>query len=372
MNIYGLSSLSEFLGDLVVYRRLAPADERLPGLEALREKLGIPSGRIPRKSEADYARVVAHLLQEARGLSSPAARLEKLIYLGDTRLLDGTAFANLCQAGGWQGLAFIASESAEPPEMVEQGEVFMANRWASLGDFERLCSQRGYGIDECTAIVVDLDKTAIGARGRNDRIIDEARLFAVEQTVAELIGGTFDISAFRSVYDRLNRPRYHPFTADNQDYLAYICLILASGLFAPDQVIAEVEGGELYSFDEFILRVESHANKLDPRMKGIHAEILAYVRAGDPTPFKAFRANEYLATIRRMGSQEEGTPPDVLLEKEIVITQEVRSAALRWRDNGALIFGLSDKPDEAAIPGDALAAQGYPPLHQAVTHIGGE
>src|SRR4030065_560312 len=105
MKIYGRASLSEFLGDFVVYRRLSPADERLPGLETL-------------------------------------------IYLGDTRLLDGTAFANLCQAGGWQGLAFIAAESDEPPSMVEQGALLLANRWASLGDFERLCSQRGFGIDE--------------------------------------------------------------------------------------------------------------------------------------------------------------------------------------------------------------------------------
>ena len=36
-----------------------------------------------------------------------------------------------------------------------------------------------------------------------------------------------------------------------------------------------------------------------------------------------------------------------LLQNEIVLTQEVRAAALRWRKNGALLFGLSDKPDEA-------------------------
>ena len=61
-----------------------------------------------------------------------------------------------------------------------------------------------------------------------------------------------------------------------------------------------------------------------------------------------------------------------LLANEIVITQEVREVALAWRERGALLFGLSDKPDEASIPQPAQAAQGRQAIHRVETHaVGG-
>ena len=53
MNIYGRTSVSEFLGDNVVYRNLEPVDDRLPILDDLRADLGLPADRVPRKSESD-------------------------------------------------------------------------------------------------------------------------------------------------------------------------------------------------------------------------------------------------------------------------------------------------------------------------------
>ncbi|MBS3785148.1 MAG: hypothetical protein KGY78_11970, partial [Anaerolineae bacterium] len=61
-----------------------------------------------------------------------------------------------------------------------------------------------------------------------------------------------------------------------------------------------------------------------------------------------------------------------LLAKEIVITQEVREAALRWKARGALLFGLSDKPDEASIPTPALASEGFQSIHRIETHTVGD
>jgi hypothetical protein len=386
MKNYGRTALSEFLGDRVVYRKLAPADPRLPGLDELRPSLGLPAAGTPRKIEPDYARVIVALLRAARHMDGIAAPIERLIYLGDTHMLDGTAFTNICQAGGWPGLAFIASEALkEPPAIVEQGAFVLSNRWAALPDFERLCSQRGLPIDEGTAVVIDLDKTAVGARGRNAQVIDNARIQAVEQTVAETLGSDFNQAAFRRIYDQLNQPRYHPFTADNQDYLAYICLVLVSGLFDPDETtltgskdrfpqdfVAEVDAGRLVSFEQFIDWVEATSAALDPRLRPIHADILANVRSGDPTPFKSFRSNEYRLTIGRFGCLPDDAPLEELLKGEILITQEVRAAALAWRLQGATLFGLSDKPDEAALPDQVLAAEGYPALHQAITHSVGE
>jgi hypothetical protein len=103
----------------------------------------------------------------------------------------------------------------------------------------------------------------------------------------------------------------------------------------------------------------------------VHRGIYACVLQGDPTPFKPFRRNEYRQTVGRMGHLDDATPLDQLLAEEIVITQEVRLMAREWRERGALLFGLSDKPDEASIPTPELAAIGYQPIHRTATHVVG-
>jgi hypothetical protein len=45
--------------------------------------------------------------------------------------------------------------------------------------------------------------------------------------------------------------------------------------------------------------------------------------------------------------------------------------ALAWRARGALLFGLSDKPDEASLPSEARAAEGCRSLHETATHVVG-
>jgi hypothetical protein len=54
-----------------------------------------------------------------------------------------------------------------------------------------------------------------------------------------------------------------------------------------------------------------------------------------------------------------------------VITHEVRRMALEWRRRGALLFGLSDKPDEASCPTPELAEQGFVPIHQVEARVVG-
>ena len=375
MRKYGRTSVYEFLGDLVVYRSLAPLDPRLPPLAEVREQVGLPEGLIPRKTTPAYARVIVHLLQQARALDAPGASIERLVYVGDTRMNDGAAFANLCRAGGWPGLAFIGAERDEPArvETVGQdgGTLYLANRWA-MADFDRFCREQEFPLDEQTAVIVDLDKTAFGARGRNDHVINRARVEAVRRTAGDLLGDDFDLESFQTAYDCLNRTEFHPFTADNQDYLAYVCLILGSGLYGLEPLVTDVRAGRLTTFEQFIAGVDDRAAELPAGLRHIHSSIYARVRQGDPTPFKAFRYNEYRATIERMGFLDDGATVAELLEKEIVITQEVRETALAWRERGALIFGLSDKPDEASVPTDDLAAQGYRAIHRVETHAVGE
>jgi len=379
MKTYGRTSVHEFLGDCVVYRNLAPVDPRLPPLAEIRPHVGLPEGVTPRKSQPEYARVMAHLLRQARALDIPGTPIERLIYVGDTRMNDGTAFANLCRAGDWPGLAFIGSEKSDPAqvEVVEQdaqsaGTLYLSNRWAALPDFDRFCCERGFPLDERTAVIIDLDKTALGARGRNDHVIDRARVEAVRRTIGDLLGEGFDPEGFQTAYDRLNQVEFHPFTTDNQDYLAYICLILGSGLYQLEPLVADVHAGRMTTFDQFIAEVNDRAAELPADLRRIHSNVYKLARQGNPTPFKAFRYNEFQTTVGRMGHLGDDASVAELLREEIVITQEVREAALKWRAEGALLFGLSDKPDEASIPTGDLSAQGYRAIHQVETHAVGD
>lgn len=378
MKSYGLSALADFWGDFIVYRNLKPADPRLPALAGLRQELGLPVGVTPRKNEPDYARVVAAILKRARQLTLPGADIRRVIFLGDTRLLDSTAFANLCEAGGWPGLAFIGSETAAPfapqTERMSGGQVlYLSNRWAALDEaFRAFVVEQGFVIDEYTALLIDMDKTALGARGRNAAVIDNARVQAVEETAAGLLGEAFDLQAFRAAYDLLVQPEFHPFTADNQDYLAYTCLILGSGLETLEGLVSRIRVGEMRDFQQFIAEVDGRASALSPTLVAIHKEISANVQAGDPTPFKTFRYNEFRITSARMGWLPEEAPVEKLLGEEILLTREVRDLALDWQARGALVFGLSDKPDEASLPTPQLAAQGFVPLHHKQTHVVGE
>ena len=376
MKNYGRTSIHEFLGDYIVYRNLAPVDPRLPLLAEVRAQVGLLEHTIPRKSEPAYARVIAHLLRGARALDAPGTPIERLVYVGDTRMNDGTASANICRAGDWPGLAFIAAERDEPAcvEVVEgeEGALYLANRWAALADFERFCRERGFEFGERTAVIVDLDKTALGARGRNDHVIDQARVEAVRRTVGDLLGDDFDPAGFQTAYDLLNQQAFHPFTADNQDYLAYICLMIGSGLYRLEPLVTDVRAGKMTRFEQFIAETDRRAGDLNDNLRNIHAGIYACVQQGDPTPFKAFRYTEYQCTVGRMGCLDDGAPVAELLATEIVITQEVREMAQRWREQGALLFGLSDKPDEASVPTNELRAKGFQPIHSTETHAVGQ
>jgi hypothetical protein len=377
MKVYPKTAVRYFLDDRVVYRNLEPADPNLPGLKELSKEVGVQPGKIPRKVEPEYARAMVHLLKIAQGQRGCSEPIRRLIYVGDTHLLDGTAYGNICQAGDWEGLAFIGSENDQPISIQTVihpncKPLYLANRWAALPEFARYASTHNMPVDESTAVIIDLDKTALGARGRNDRVIDQARINAVKNTMAILLGEAFDLEDFLRSYRLLNQPEFHPFTADNQDYLAYVCLMLGSQLFRLDQVVEDVRAGRLKSFHQFIEIVNEKRNGLSPELAEIHSEIYAHTQAGDPTPFKLFRRNEYLCTIERFGNLADNAPLELYLEQEILITQEVRGTAQIWSEQGALLFGLSDKPDEAAIPTLELAKQGYQPIHRAMTHAVGE
>ncbi len=377
MKSFGPTSISTFVQDRIVYRNLRAYDRSLPDLQAICKKIGREIVSPPRKIEPEYAQVVLELVRYCRQQDQPGGRIEWIIYIGDTQLLDGTAFSNLCRVSGWPGMAFIGSEDRFPAatrviQSDVKSQIMLANRWSMLTEFNRQCTLNGLPIEEGTVVVMDMDKTMVGARGRNGHVIDLARMEAVQETVTSILGNSFDPTEFQKVYQPLNQPEFHPFTSDNQDYLAYICLILGSGMYPYSTFVDDVRSGRMSSFFQLIHEMDSRSSDMPKGLFPIHQDIFANVMAGDPTPFKPFRRNEYRLTLDRFGRLEDRAPVDQMLEEEILITEELRQMAQIWRERGALLFGLSDKPDEASLPSAELEKVGCKPLHRAVTHSVGE
>jgi len=363
MNTHGLSSLAEFLEDRVVYRNLDVQDPSLPRFKTITTQIGLSENRIPRKSEAAYGQVVAALLQSAirSGLS-----IRNLIFIGDTRMNDGTAFTNICQAGDWQGIAFIGNEKEQPAFLsLDPGfslPLYNANRWSILAGFEETCRQHAIHIDEQCAVVFDLDKTSLGARGRNDSAIDHARTQAAEDVVRTILGSDFDSELFYTTYHLFNQIEFHSFTTDNQDYLVYLCLLASAGVINAAQLSEQIRSGSLRSFEAFANILQARQPSFPRAILETQADFYQSLQIGDPTPFKAFRRQEYLNTITAMRTP--ASLDDDTLKRTICITEEVRQFGLTCKQKGALLFGLSDKPDEASLPGSDLAMQGYQPLHR--------
>jgi hypothetical protein len=376
LQLLGRATLSEFLGDLVVYRNLVPCDSRLPDLDALRSRFGLEGGGIPRKTELDYARVVVEMLRSARQHDGCGGEPSGLVMVGDTEHNDGTAFANLCQVLNLPGAVFIGDERGDEPRLEasprDRGQtLYRANRWRLLEDFDRLVAD-GLEIGPGTVVVVDIDKTALGARGRNHRPIDAARTAAARLTVAELVGERADPELVQAAYDRLNRPDFHPFTTDNQDYLAYLCLLVGSDWVGIDDLVGGIENGEWSDFANLLGGVSETLDALPSGLREVHSRVAGAVAAGDPTPFKEFRRAEFEETVARMAADDCGATVESVLAERITLTAEVRQWALEWRARGALIFGLSDKPDEASMPTPEMAERGLAPLHKTPALVVGE
>lgn len=366
-------SLYDLVGDLVVFRNLSPVDPQIPGYDQAWAEMGMSGPVRPRKQDPAFAQVLVWFLRRGRALEGVRTPLAELIYLGDTALADGNAFRNVRAAAGWRGWAFIAAERDETLAVDIKDGIFFANRWNALAEFAGWLLDEGAALDERTAVLVDIDKTALGARGRNDAAIDRARVAAIEATVADALGSAFDQALFRRAYTAIIPPKYHSFTTDNQDYVAYLCLLVSAGFISLEALLQRIEAAELRSFADFLAEVDARQDELPGvELRALHREIHARVAAGDATPFKAFRRREYLETVGRMGHLPDDAPLGRRLIEEICLTREVFDFAAWLRDRGCFLMAVSDKPDEASLPTPELVAQGYLPLHRTKTHVVGQ
>jgi len=376
MQNFGRVTLADICDDLVIYRQLEPLDKRLPKVKTAQRRVGLTGNPIPRKQEADYAKIALWYAGEAQRVREVSTPLQELLFIGDTIYNDGQAYENMRTVSGWRGSCFIGTDVIDeaPKEQTdEESGLYMANRWSALGKWAEWLSQQGMSLNEETVVIVDIDKTALGAKGRNDGVIDQARLEGAYETMSALLTQKFDGPAFEHYYRELNRERYHAVTADNQDYIAYICLVLSTGLIGFDDLIGEINAGQLSSFDQFIRLVETRMMIRPVNsefFRQAHDAVIMAVRNDDPTPFKRFRRQEFISTVKRMGQLADDTDADVLLLEEITINNELYELVTWLRKRGCLIICLSDKPDEASCPHPHVSPD-LPPVHRAETHAVG-
>ena len=367
--MYPRKTMADFLGDRVVYRNLNPVDSDLPQLADIWQKVGLDSLRVPRKTEPVYAAAAMHYLQVAQKKRG-CPPLERLLFIGDTPMNDGTVARNM---GNYVPiLGFIGAEKlADEPKIKIEDRLMLANRWQALADFLAWVQKEGFAFDERTALVLDLDKTTLGARGRNDKVIDRARVSAVRLTVEELLGGGFDEDSFLAVYNTLNQLEYHPFTGDNQDYLAYISLMVVGNIYPAERLWADLGDSSLSGFNQFVTLCDARQNQMSTGLLTAHKEVTGNLSRKDPTPFKSFRYREYHRTVGLMNVLPDDASEADLLAGEIVITGEVSDVTEQLAALGVLTFGFSDKPDEASFPSPASAAQGALPLHRVEMKVVG-
>ena len=370
---FGKAKLADYFGDLVVYRNLEPLDRRIQGRKTASYKMEIPADVVPRKQDRDYAKAAVWIAnQAAQKTRRSNLQLEELLFLGDTLYNDGQAYTNMLDVAEWQGACFIGNEkSGEPPSAeINANNIYSANRWAAISDWMKWVLSQGLKVDARTLVIVDIDKTALGAKGRNDQVINEARLEGIFRTMTSVLGENFNRASFESHYNELNRSRYHFLTEDNQDYLAYICMALYAGLFDYDEILREIQNGSVENFEQFLRMVNARlmfGTVGGENLRQAHAAGSASVQNGDPTPFKRFRRQEFITTLERMGNMPDNAPVTELLAQEITLTNEVCEITEWLTKRGCLMLCMSDKPDEASKP-DRHTSPDLPPVHEAPTH----
>lgn len=373
MQVFGRARLSDLCGDMVIYRNLQPLDSRLSSVKVALRELDLSTDHRPRKQDEAYARVALWYAKEAQVKRNVSQSLQELLFIGDTIFNDGRAYANMQSLSGWEGSCFIGVENLEEEAAIciDDEGIYGSNRWSNIGNWARwLIEEREMRLDAGTVVIIDIDKCVLGARGRNDAVIDQARIQGAYRTMNNLLGDDFDGGQFELFYNELNQPRYHCLTQDNQDYLAYICLVLSTGLISLEEITDEVDEGHMDNFSQFTRLVETRmmiSSIRSETLRESHDAVTTSVRNGDPTPFKRFRRQEFIATVERMGQMPDDSGIEELLDNEITLTEEVWEVAEWLTERGCLLLCLSDKPDEASCP-HRYVSPSLPPIHQAETH----
>jgi hypothetical protein len=338
--------LSDFLGKNIVFRELEPIDNSLPRFSDLKEKLGFY--RLPRKKDPEYAMALSEIFR-AKG------DFNKILYIGDTLMSDLSVIKNFADMGKFAVMGIITRENEI--EGFEKRDNYIFNgSWANLPRVARYVEDNFFSIDNGTILVVDIDKTAIGARGRNERAIDRARMDAIFMLVENIFPG-FSKEQFLSVYSAINNKKFFYLTEDNQDFTSILSILVFSGT---------VELNALQNFGT-LLEVLQNVNVKNPVLMEYVETVMENIKKKNPTAFPQFRKAEFEKTVARMDFLSDDESESKLLEEEILITKEVYDTTLSLKEKGAFVFGVSDKPALSSMPGEN--EKDLPPIYEKTMKI---
>ncbi len=344
---YKRAKLSNIFGEYIVFRELNPVKKELPDFEKIKAALSLK--KLPRKKDKEYAEALSYIFSSIR-------KFEKVFYIGDTLMSDLSVIKNFARIPGFKVFGVITREG----EMngFELKENFLMNgRWANLREAITLCEEKIFRIDDKTVLIIDIDKTAIGGRGRNDKAIDKARIDAIRELASEIFGKVEE-ERFSDAYRTANRREFFYITEDNQDIISILSFLLYDGTVS----VSEIEGGKFNTVIELLEKSHSKNEKLTHYVM----KVLENIKSGNPTAFPSFRKKEFQKTIARSDFLPDETPISTLLSEEIMITGEVFDVAEDLKKRGTLVFGVSDKPALSTMPIDG---EELPPVYEKTMKV---
>jgi hypothetical protein len=227
------------------------------------------------------------------------------------------------------------------------GVVANATRWALVHEWAAVLTNQGIVWPQ-TAVLIDIDKTLLGPRGRSDGAIDDARAEAALRVATDLLGERFDRSVFRQHYTELCRREWHAITLDNQDYTVAMALFATVEVFDLPAIEVQLEAGLSPTLLELLIA----AQQVPVELQALRQQLIERIEAGDPTPFTQFRRAELETTAARMA------------DGRLTLSNELFTLGRRLQAQGALILAASDKPAESALPTPEQQAAGFLPLHR--------
>lgn len=347
--MYKRDFLNTLFEDYIIFRELNIVKNSLPNFEFISKVLNLNS--LPRKKDKEYVKVLSYLIDSI-------GEFRKIIYLGDTFLNDKSVVENLTSLNKYEVLGIITEGKGEKRK---ENNILINDRWENLYN---IFDDLNIKFDKFTFLIVDIDKTIIGARGRNDNSIVKARFDAIKELANEIIG-SYDEKRFFEIYQKLNEREYQSFTEDNQDIVTLLTILFYLDLYQFDKFLYEfkknIHSDKLIFFKNVLENTKENLKFIE-----ILKKCISRMEQNDQTPFIEFRYKEFETTIKRMDFLTDDTPQDILLEEEIMITKEVYEILLDAKDRGASILGLSDKPEASSFPKNSVK---LPSLHLKIMKI---
>ncbi len=332
--------ISDLIGDNIFFRELNPQNPDLIPIDVILFRLNLD--RIPRKKDPEYPKVISCYL-------NLLGDFDRILFLGDTMLNDRSLAIGFSNLDEYKVFAVITRETQDELKLKREGNILYSNKWSFLRELPDYLARENFLLDEKTAVIIDVDKTLIGARGRNDYAIDLARAEAVFKLLRK--GGIFmEFNEFFKLYNRVNSQEFYEITEDNQDIIAFITIAISSGIL---KKISSVE-----KTAEILI-----SNTDNPFLKRIAMEVLENWKSNSPTLFPTFRESEYFTTIEFMDRMRDSTPIEKLLQEEILITGEIYDLFL---NSLSTIIALTDKPERSSLPPDGT---NLPPIHRKIAKI---